>query len=331
EVLKQNQNRIRIIQCAHSGPAAARNAAIEAAAGELIAFMDADDLCTPDRLRLSVEKLETERLHLVASALSFIDSSGKALPGIWTCPPQASNDYWGALLERNWMGTPSVLVRRSVLEKVGLFDENFTNAEDYDLWLRIGQDHSHSIGFIDAPLIRCRRHSSNTSIHIERHQHFERLALQKVGRRRAHQALCRLHEGDGQAQAEAWIWFLLRRGDAAFRDEATFAISRYPESDSMRFALGVFQHDAGQYTEALRTFIFLKRRDTAALHNVGVLMALYGDPDAGAAHIQTALELQPDYYDARQNLTTIQNGGRLRITRRPFRPQPVAMILGGLL
>jgi hypothetical protein len=46
--------------------------------------MDADDLCRPGRLRLSLEKLQAEKVDLVASALTFIDDSGRPLPGAWT-------------------------------------------------------------------------------------------------------------------------------------------------------------------------------------------------------------------------------------------------------
>jgi GT2 family glycosyltransferase len=324
EVLMRNSHRIRVIESRHHGPAAARNEAIQATDSEFVAFMDADDLCSRERLRLSVEKLETEHVDLVASALSFIDSSGESLPGLWTCPPEGPNDYWGALLERNWIGTPSVMVRRRVLDTTGWFDETFTHAEDYDLWLRIGQE--HPIAFIDVPLIQCRRHSTNTSLDIGTHQHFERIALQKIDRRRARAAFHRLHR-TADRRMEAWIWFLLRSGDARFFEEAELAIARHPESDSLRFALGVFQYDAGWYRDAMMTFAVLKRRDTASLHNVGVLMSLCGDTEAACVHLETALRLRPDYYDARHNLEAIKNGDQVRLTRRPFRSQPVAMIL----
>jgi glycosyltransferase involved in cell wall biosynthesis len=323
EILKRNSHRIRVIESRHQGPAASRNTAIQAADSEFIAFMDADDLCSGERLRLSVEKFETEAVGLVASALGFVDFSGEPLPGLWTCPPEGPNDYWGALLERNWIGTPSVMVRRTVLDAAGWFDEDFTHAEDYDLWLRIGEE--HPIGFLDMPLIQCRRHSMNTSLDIATHQHFERIALQKIDRRRARAAFNRLHS-TADRRLEAWIWFLLRSGDARFLEETQLAIARFPESDSVRFALGVFQYDAGWYRDATMTFAVLKARDTASLHNVGVLMSLCGDTDAACLYLETALQRRPDYYDARHNLDAIKKGERLRLTRRPFRSQPVAMI-----
>ena len=162
EILNRHRGRIRIIESWHQGPATARNRALLATDSEFVAFMDSDDLCAPDRLRRQVHELQNA--ELIASALSFIDASGKTLPGLWSCPPVASDHYWAALLERNWIATPSVVIRRQVLDSTGLFDEGFSHAEDYDLWLRVGR--THSIGYIPSLLIRCRRHRANTSISI---------------------------------------------------------------------------------------------------------------------------------------------------------------------
>jgi GT2 family glycosyltransferase len=323
EVLNRNRSRITIIQTPHQGAAAARNRAIEATDSEFVAFMDADDLCAPGRLRLSLEKFQTENIDLVASTLSFIDASGQSLSGVWTCPPGAANDYWASLLERNWIGTPSVMVRRRVLDAVGAFDETFTHAEDYDLWLRIGRE--HSIGYIDAPQVQCRRHRTNTSINIRSHHHFERMALQKVDRMEAWTAFNHLYAGR-QERAEAWIWFLLRSGDSEFSDEIRFALTQHPHSHSLRFALGVFQCDSAQYEEALGAFRALKEQDAAALHNLGVVFAFCGDIKAASSHLEAALRLRTDYYDAQYNLAALRDGLDLRLTRRPFRKHLVPML-----
>ena len=153
EILSRYQSRLRVLRSEHRGPAAARNIGIAATDAEYIAFIDADDLCEPRRFELQIHKLQNENLDLVASALSFIDAQGWPIPGLWTCPPHARRDYWASLVERNWIGTPSVMLRRSVLSSTGVFDEEFTHAEDYDLWLRVGR--SYSIGILNGE--RCRR------------------------------------------------------------------------------------------------------------------------------------------------------------------------------
>jgi glycosyltransferase involved in cell wall biosynthesis len=322
EVLNRFRSQVTIIKGSHAGPAAARNRAIETTDSEFVAFMDADDVCCPERLRLSLGKLETENVDLVASALSFIDASGQSLPGEWARPAHAAKDHWGALLERNWIGTPSVMLRRKILDSTGLFDEGFTHAEDYDLWLRLGR--AHSIGYIDSPLIQCRRHDANTSRSIGSHQRYERIALQKVDRLEAQAAFNRLYDNP-QSRAEAWIWFLLRSGDSEFCQESLAAIERDPQSHSLRFASGVFRYDAGQYEKALVTFYSLKDRDAASLHNLGVVFAVCGDIEAAFFHLKAALVLCPGYHDAQYNLAALHEGRELRLTRRPFREHLVPM------
>jgi tetratricopeptide (TPR) repeat protein len=287
--------------------------------------MDADDACAHERLGLQLEKLESENLDLVASALSFIDASGQPLPGAWTCPSHASNDYWGSLLERNWIGTPSVMLRRALLDSTGLFDESFTHSEDYDLWLRIGR--FHSIGYLDRSLIQCRRHSANTSLNLASHRHFERLALQKVDPLQAWQAFTRLYPAPENC-SQAWIWFLLRSGNPDFAGEANRALARHPGSNSIRFAVAVFQYDAGHYDQALSTFqaIVETGADAASLNNIGVLTALRGDLESAASHFQTALRLCPEYQDARANLTAGAAGTGMRLTRRPFRATLIPIV-----
>ena len=323
EILNRHAARLTVIESSHEGPAVARNRAIEATDSEFIAFMDADDMCSPQRLEWSLAKLENEQLDFVASALSFIDGNGESLPGSWTCPSQANTNYWGSLLERNWIGTPSVMVRRDALHRVGLFDERFTHAEDYDLWLRVGC--ASSIGYIDSPLIQCRRHDANNSINIDSHQYFERMALQKVDRMEAWKAFNKLYAGAPKA-TEAWIWFLLRSGDPAFVEESAFAIAQHPQSQAVRFALGVFAWDTGRYDRAVATFQQLKDQDLASLHNFAVSLARCGERRAALFHLETAIGIRPDYHDAQYNLAALRAGRQPRLTRRPLREHLVPML-----
>ena len=322
DVLSRYQPRVKIIRSAHKGPAAARNRAIEATDSEYIAFMDADDLCEAGKFELQIRRLEGERLDLVASSLSFIDECGWPIPGLWTCPPNARNDYRASLLERNWIGTPSVMLRRSVLETTGLFDVQFSHAEDYDLWLRIG--HAHSIGYIEAPLVQCRRHAGNTSIDIGSHQRFERIALQKVDPDSAWQAFGRLYTEPRERDA-AWVWFLLRSGNPAFSREVHAALGRNPHSSSLRFALGVFHYDSGEYEKSRDAFAGIKEQDAASTHNIGVVSALCGNLEDARTRLSDALRLRSGYYDARYNLEALKSGGELRLTRRPLRASLVPM------
>jgi tetratricopeptide (TPR) repeat protein len=217
------------------------------------------------------------------------------------------------------------MLRRKALDASGLFDESFTHSEDYDLWLRIGR--SHSIGYVGRPLIQCRRHSANTSLDMASHRHFEQLALQKVDAQDAWQAFTRLYPAP-QNCYQAWIWFLLRSGNPGFAEEADRALARHPKSDSLRFAIAVFQYDCGQYDMARSSFQAMSQADAACLNNIGVLAALCGDSESAVSHFHAALQLCPQYRDARANLIAATAGGEFTLTRRPFRQSLVPLIDG---
>jgi tetratricopeptide (TPR) repeat protein len=203
------------------------------------------------------------------------------------------------------------------LDSIGLFDESLLYAEDYDLWLRIGR--SHSIGYINKPLVRYRRDHTSTLIDTVSQQHFERLALQKVDALEAWRAFTRLHPTPEQCY-EAWIWFLLRSGHPGFAEEASMAIAWHPQSDSLRFALGIYQYDSGDYEQAQATFEAMSASDAACLNNAGVLAALSGDFESAVPRFRAALRMCPGYRDAQANLTAPIDGQDFRLTRRPFRP-----------
>jgi tetratricopeptide (TPR) repeat protein len=208
------------------------------------------------------------------------------------------------------------MVRRSALNAAGSFNEDFTHAEDYDLWLRLAR--RFAIGYIDAPLIQVRRHGSNISKDIAAHQKFEKRALQGVNPIEAMAAFTRLHP-DAQRRAEAWIWFLLRSGNECLESECRRAVAESPNSAALQFALGVFFYDAGAYAGAYESFREIKDHDAAGLNNFAVAAALRGDEEAARSALQAAIAMRPGYQDARSNLLALANGAPLGLTRRPLR------------
>jgi glycosyltransferase involved in cell wall biosynthesis len=135
----RGDRRFRLIVKENGGVATARNRAIREGRGELVAFLDADDEWLPNRLELGVRALARRK----ATGLHCADEvwvDGEAEYGRWT---ERVRLYSGKVLERlfvtNFIGTISVLVRRAVLEKTGLFDPRYRSCQDYDLWLRIAE------------------------------------------------------------------------------------------------------------------------------------------------------------------------------------------------
>lgn len=124
----------------NEGAFSARNTGIKAAAGEFIAFQDSDDEWLPDKLELQVLALDS-----VSSAVGVVYTSFWLISdGKKVCYPnlnerrRTEGDVHRTLLETNFVGTPTALVRKECFEKVGLF-EKLPRLQEWALWLRISQ------------------------------------------------------------------------------------------------------------------------------------------------------------------------------------------------
>lgn len=138
EIISQIKDpRLRVKSYPNAGLAASRNRGIREAKGEYISFIDADDLWTPDKLESQYQALrEHPEAALAYSWTNCIDESGKFLrPG---GHKTVNGNVYSHILVNNFIESGSnVLIRRNVLEEVGLFDESLRAAEDRDLWIRL--------------------------------------------------------------------------------------------------------------------------------------------------------------------------------------------------
>jgi GT2 family glycosyltransferase len=129
-------SRIRIISNSTPlGLSAARNAGLREARGDLIAFIDSDDFCEPDRLRKQIEFMRAHPDHvLVGSCLRFIDDRSQTIGS--RKYPQTDEQIKSQLVVINCIAQPSVMARRQTLIDAGGYTDEFPYAEDYALWLR---------------------------------------------------------------------------------------------------------------------------------------------------------------------------------------------------
>ncbi len=138
-LLEPYQNRIRYIYQENAGVSAARNRAIEAANGDFIAFLDADDVWHPQKLELQME------VFAKIPALGLLGTQGfdpppVNLPRYDKLPPDPFTFInWRQLSVKNHLFASSVVVRSSILNIAGDFDTNMQGPEDRDLWLRIAE------------------------------------------------------------------------------------------------------------------------------------------------------------------------------------------------
>ena len=161
---------IKYIHQANGGPAKARNRGIEEARGEYIALIDADDAWFPDRLAQGVKFLdENPGVALVHSQIVQIDEQGQRLPKQERDPRGLSGRiFFSLILRKAHIACPTVLFRKKLLEKIGLFDEapQCIGAEDRDLWLRLTRE--FPVHFINQELGYYRVHAAGLSQNSER-------------------------------------------------------------------------------------------------------------------------------------------------------------------
>jgi glycosyltransferase involved in cell wall biosynthesis len=152
--------RVRLIEQANSGPAAARNNGARNSSGEYLAFLDADDVWMPQFLERTVAVLDAEpALSLVYSNCAVADSEGVAIDTALIGKGYDHAPSLNELLTRLWPIMPSaVLVRRSAYEKCGGYRDDLRGAsfrfEDVDFWIKMRE--LGPFAYIDEPLITWR-------------------------------------------------------------------------------------------------------------------------------------------------------------------------------
>lgn len=129
--------RLQIFSYSNGGLPVARNRGISHATGEFIAFLDADDLWTPDKLELQLAALQHRPEAGVAYSWTyFMDDQGKSFHV--GEPIFFEGNVYAKLLVSNFIASGSnPLIRRQAIESVGEFDSTLRAAEDWDYWLRL--------------------------------------------------------------------------------------------------------------------------------------------------------------------------------------------------
>ena len=152
--------RLRVVCVEHLGQPRAKNAGIAEATAPYIAFLDADDIWHPEKLKLQLPLFEGRpKVGVVYSRRTLIDESGRELA--YHQPKLFHGDILSNIFQNNFVCFSSVVVRRAVFEHIGVFDPSLNLAIDYDLWLRVA-GHYH-FDFVDRPLVQYRVGHGNLS------------------------------------------------------------------------------------------------------------------------------------------------------------------------
>jgi glycosyltransferase involved in cell wall biosynthesis len=165
DVGSMSDARVRLISMpAVSGVSSARNRGIAKATAPWVAFLDDDDLWSPDKLVRQLDAAErTGRAWVYAGDVN-VDDGLRVLTG---APPPTPERVITALGRFNPVpsGASNVLVRADVLARAGGFDPGLRRTEDWDLWLRLAR--SGPPAAVDAPLVAYRFHAGNRILDVD--------------------------------------------------------------------------------------------------------------------------------------------------------------------
>ena len=160
DVIRSFGDRVILIQQKNAGVSAARNAGIEAASGDWIAFLDADDEWLPERIQWQLELFakNPELMWVSGNYIRCLCNEKRSRPHVSESTAMDALrgkeyflSFFTAYARSTWGCTDTMLIKKGVLKEAGLFQVGQDQMEDIDLWWRIGM-HYPQMGYVCKPI-----------------------------------------------------------------------------------------------------------------------------------------------------------------------------------
>lgn len=162
-VLEPVLDRIVYVKQENGGAAIARNTAIEHACGKYLAFLDGDDIWVPEYLETQLAKLERDELSMVYCDARLIgQSDGFGETFMEQAPSSGEVSVSSLLALTTNVITSGTVVLKEAVDRVGRFENERIQAEDFNLWIRIAHA-GYRIGYTTKVLLSYRVSSTGFS------------------------------------------------------------------------------------------------------------------------------------------------------------------------
>lgn len=195
-------DRVKILRIPNAGPGAARNAGLDNAAGEYIAFLDADDWFVPTKLRTQLRYMQEQQSVFSHTSYSVVHAS-RDLGGAVLHSGAATGKLFPEIISNCPISTPTVMMHAGLVQNGFRFPEHARIGEDCLLWISVARE--HEIHGLDLPLTVVEWSDTSAAINLPRsiqglrsirdalgkevRSRAERSELKKIDR-----AICRLQQ-----------------------------------------------------------------------------------------------------------------------------------------
>jgi glycosyltransferase involved in cell wall biosynthesis len=162
----------------HTSLGAARNEAVKVVNGQLISFLDCDDLWLPKKLDLQIKKIISGNYSMCYGGCIEIDENGNRIRSL--IPKYDDGNMFEDLLFQWNISTPAILVKKSDLEMFKFnYDKNIFASVEYDLFMQLAS--KTNFCSVKEPIVKWRiRNNSLTSQQISRIAYERRYTLDKI-------------------------------------------------------------------------------------------------------------------------------------------------------
>jgi glycosyltransferase involved in cell wall biosynthesis/Flp pilus assembly protein TadD len=255
-----NSNKIRYISKKHQGAAPTRNRCIEEAKGEYIIWLDDDDILTQGVIEKYFNVIKKEPLtNIIYGQIQYFENAtGEKVhlynPSDWGKNKQS---LLRALLKGCVIPNPGTLVKKSLYDKVGMYDVEFWRAHDYEFWTRAGK-HA-KLKKLDEVVALYRVHDNNLSIGGFIDRSFESKIIRNMVRRYSVEEIFSDHQRDKYSTTAAEANYRIAKSLFEYNDylNAKLFLESIPFNDmnaemlEMRYKCEIFSGDSDRLRDTI--------------------------------------------------------------------------------